>query len=68
MHLRLSGFANDAIRSSVLTSQAEDDAEAELWAQFDNHKCRFVGPEHWKSASAEHEPDTTTNSSNGRAA
>jgi hypothetical protein len=22
---------------------AEDDAEAELWAQFDNHKCRSVG-------------------------
>ena len=33
---------------------AEDDAEAELWAQFDNHKCRSVGvqSEHSKPASA----------------
>src|SRR5438132_11670678 len=35
---------------------AEDDAEAEIWAQFDNHKCRSVDarPEHGKPASAEH--------------
>jgi hypothetical protein len=34
---------------------AEDDAEAELWAQFDNHKCRYVGvqSEHSKPASAD---------------
>ena len=36
---------------------AEDDAEAELWAQFDNHKCRSVDarPEHSKPASADRE-------------
>src|SRR6266478_3299058 len=35
---------------------AEDDAEAEIWGQFDNHKCRSVDarPEHGKPASAEH--------------
>ena len=34
---------------------AEDDAVAELWAQFDDHKCRSVdaGPEHLKPASAD---------------
>jgi hypothetical protein len=34
---------------------AEEDAEAELWAQFDNHKCRFVDarPEPSKPASAD---------------
>src|SRR5947209_19147626 len=38
---------------------AEDDAEAEIWAQFDNHKCRSVDarPEHGKPASAEHGQD-----------
>jgi len=37
------------------SQQAEDDAEAELWAQFDNHKCRSVDarPEHLKPASAD---------------
>ena len=31
----------------------QDDAEAEIWAQFDNHKCRSVEvrPEHAKPAS-----------------
>ena len=38
---------------------AEDDAEAEIWAQFDNHKCRFVDArlEHSKPASAERPHD-----------
>jgi len=34
---------------------AEDDAEAELWAEFDNHKCRSVdaSPEQGKLVSAD---------------
>ena len=38
---------------------AEDDAEAEIWAQFDNHKCRSVDAhrEDGKPASAEHGRD-----------
>jgi hypothetical protein len=39
---------------------AEDDAEAEPWAQFDNHKCRSVGTqsEHSKPASADRGQDS----------
>ena len=38
---------------------AQDDAEAEIWAQFDNHKCRSAEarPEQAKAASADHGRD-----------